>query len=294
MKKNISILLLIVIVFSLCACGGNKSAKDTNKDNSAIQNQTNTNASNATEQNTDALGSATDNNSDLSNTDVSGSSASNSSTATKPESSKPSATTKPNASTGGSNHTHSYSTATCTEPAKCSCGATNGKALGHKWNSPSCGQFKECTMCGINDGTEIEHNYVKGRCENCKGFEEFYTTGETLLEYFLGVEFYYIGIANGTDIKIRIKNTLNQGITVGTENNSVNGDNLVDWQVSEKVEGNRTKEMIITPYADKMKECGYDSIEYIEFKFYFTIKEAGTIWTQIYDSPNNIKIYPYS
>ena len=38
-------------------------------------------------------------------------------------------TTKPTES-----HTHKMSNATCTEPMKCSCGATEGKALGHKYS----------------------------------------------------------------------------------------------------------------------------------------------------------------
>ncbi len=39
-------------------------------------------------------------------------------------------------------HTHVFSKATCTEPARCSCGQTNGTALGHNYV-----KFK-CTRCG--------------------------------------------------------------------------------------------------------------------------------------------------
>lgn len=66
-------------------------------------------------------------------------------------------------------HTHSYAPATCTKPATCSCGATNGEPLGHidadgngicdrcnttfcqhVWSpaNPSCEQSKTCTKCG--------------------------------------------------------------------------------------------------------------------------------------------------
>lgn len=37
-----------------------------------------------------------------------------------------------------SQHTHYYYDATCTSPAKCSCGATNGSALGHKYSGKYC------------------------------------------------------------------------------------------------------------------------------------------------------------
>ncbi len=47
-------------------------------------------------------------------------------------------------------HTHSYSDATCTEPAKCSCGKVNGKALGHSYNNGV------CSRCNAQDP-----NYVK-------------------------------------------------------------------------------------------------------------------------------------
>lgn len=42
-------------------------------------------------------------------------------------------------------HTHSFSPATCTEPKKCSCGATDGNALGHSFANGS------CSRCGAKD-----------------------------------------------------------------------------------------------------------------------------------------------
>ena len=42
-------------------------------------------------------------------------------------------------------HHHVFSEATCTEPKKCTCGATEGKALGHKY------EFGECTRCKAKD-----------------------------------------------------------------------------------------------------------------------------------------------
>lgn len=42
-------------------------------------------------------------------------------------------------------HMHTFVAATCTSPEKCSCGITNGVALGHKYSNGS------CTVCGSQD-----------------------------------------------------------------------------------------------------------------------------------------------
>lgn len=42
-------------------------------------------------------------------------------------------------------HTHSFGNATCTSPKTCSCGATEGSALGHKFKNG------KCTACGTAD-----------------------------------------------------------------------------------------------------------------------------------------------
>lgn len=47
-------------------------------------------------------------------------------------------------------HTHSFSTATCTTPKKCSCGFIEGNALGHNYNAG------KCARCG-----NVDPNYVK-------------------------------------------------------------------------------------------------------------------------------------
>lgn len=63
-------------------------------------------------------------------------------------------------------HTHSFSLATCTEPEKCSCGATKGNALGHKWKEATCTHPKVC-LCGALEGSALGHNYVDGVCTLC-------------------------------------------------------------------------------------------------------------------------------
>jgi len=60
------------------------------------------------------------------------------STSVSPEASTPPALPQPP-------HSHVYADATCTLPATCDCGATEGEALGHSYKSGV------CTVCGEND-----------------------------------------------------------------------------------------------------------------------------------------------
>ena len=69
-----------------------------------------------------------------------------------------------NTNTGSSNttstaHTHSYSQATCVSPATCSCGQTNGAALGHDFgsNNPTCSR---CGAANPNYKAPHTHSWV--------------------------------------------------------------------------------------------------------------------------------------
>lgn len=66
-------------------------------------------------------------------------------------------------------HTHSYTIpATCTEPAKCSCGATNGSALGHDF----AGNRQTCSRCGVAnpsyDAGHVHDFSIPATCEEGK------------------------------------------------------------------------------------------------------------------------------
>ena len=75
------------------------------------------------------------------------------------------ATAEPPAATP---HTHNYSAATCTAPAKCSCGATKGAALGHNFRAATCTSPKTCKICGKTEGTAADHSYdTAGTCTKC-------------------------------------------------------------------------------------------------------------------------------
>ena len=64
-------------------------------------------------------------------------------------------------------HTHSYSNATCTKPATCSCGATKGTALGHSWKGATCKIAKTCNRCGQIEGSKLNHSYKNEKCTMC-------------------------------------------------------------------------------------------------------------------------------
>ena len=52
-------------------------------------------------------------------------------------------------------HVHNYSEPTCTEPGKCSCGLTQGEALGHAWADATFDAPKTCSRCGISEGEAL-------------------------------------------------------------------------------------------------------------------------------------------
>lgn len=92
---------------------------------------------------------------------------------TNNESSLPTTSTAPNNSQTNGNDSHicSFAAATCTKPATCACGKTNGKALGHSWAKATCVSRKTCTLCNKVEGELTAHNYEKGFCTVCKQFE---------------------------------------------------------------------------------------------------------------------------
>lgn len=78
--------------------------------------------------------------------------------------------------TASQTHKHSYSAATCTEPKKCSCGATEGKASGHKYSNGT------CTVCGAKDPNFVSYTSVKNK------------TGSWNLKFLVGKTLYNINL----------------------------------------------------------------------------------------------------
>lgn len=93
-------------------------------------------------------------------------------TTSKPVENTPSTTTSTKTETSieklVETHTHNFSNATCDKPATCSCGATNGNALGHNFTTATCVAPSTCKTCGITKGTTTNHNFVNGVCAVCR------------------------------------------------------------------------------------------------------------------------------
>ena len=65
-------------------------------------------------------------------------------------------------------HVCSFSDPTCTEPGKCSCGATQGEALGHTWTDATCSAPKTCSVCQATEGEALGHTWTDATCETLK------------------------------------------------------------------------------------------------------------------------------
>jgi len=81
-----------------------------------------------------------------------------------------------------SKHTHNFSAATCTSPKTCSCGATEGNALGHSYKLevtyPTCttqGYTTYTCSCGdsyTDNYTNTAHNYHNYKCSSCGSIDK--------------------------------------------------------------------------------------------------------------------------
>ena len=76
-------------------------------------------------------------------------------------------------------HTHTFLDATCIIPKKCSCGLTEGEALGHKWLEATCKAAKTCSLCDMTEGQSVDH-IVSG--STCKWCNKVVTVSPTLLK----------------------------------------------------------------------------------------------------------------
>lgn len=218
MKKLCSVLLTLYLVLSLSACGSNNSTADNSTTVSVSQSKTEITDTNSSWQSTDTSSSATHSSSDSDSTDSPCSATSKPTTTIAQETVKPITTA----------HTHSFTSVTCTAPAKCSCGAVNGSALGHVYSNPNCTSPKKCSRCGITEGNALGHNYSNGVCSRCgitkvsdsdsgliKGpdsihdwfddevNEQVYVTETTYVYLAPGTEYGIIGTLNKGDVVTR-------------------------------------------------------------------------------------------
>lgn len=146
MKKLCSLLLILCLLLSLSACGNDKSIQDTNSGGFCVECG---GEISSTDKFCGSCGVSVNKTNSTDSTD---------STTTESETSKPSSIT----------HTHSYSGATCTAPAKCSCGATNGSVLGHNYSEATCTEAKKCSRCGVVEGNALGHKWQDATCKTPK------------------------------------------------------------------------------------------------------------------------------
>lgn len=95
-------------------------------------------------------------------------------TSTKTNSNKPTSSTtvesgknEQSSNTATEKHTHMFSAATCITPQKCSCGTTQGSALGHTWIPATCTTPKTCSVCKVTEGSKGSHIYTNEKCTVC-------------------------------------------------------------------------------------------------------------------------------
>lgn len=163
MRKIISVLLCLIMIFSLSACekseeksgakhcsncGETVSRKDSfcaecgqpltknDSETDKDKGESTTTSENSSQTQTTTTSSAVT--SSQNNTSSSSSSQSNSSSSTSSTSST-------------SSHVHKYSAATCTAPSRCSCGATLGGVLDHSYSSG------KCTRCGAKNPNYVDN-----------------------------------------------------------------------------------------------------------------------------------------
>ena len=162
MKKVISLLLVLVMLLSLCACSKNDTLKT----------DPSTNPSQATNNTEEPTGDTTE--------DTQAPTEGPTTTPTEEPTTKPTETptakptetptTKPTETPTPKPTTcsHSYKDATCITPKTCTkCGAVSGSALGHSYKDATCTNPKTCTKCGATDGNKVEHSYTDGKCSFC-------------------------------------------------------------------------------------------------------------------------------
>lgn len=70
--------------------------------------------------------------------------------------------------TEGEPAAHTFADATCAAPKTCTvCGATEGEATGHSFADATCGAAKTCTVCGATEGQALGHSFTQGKCARC-------------------------------------------------------------------------------------------------------------------------------
>lgn len=171
MKRIISLVLSIIMMFSLCACGKNEKpekycwscGEGISKDVAFCEH----------------CGAAV-NNEKVESEDTSSDNSSSTESKTE-EISRPSST-QSTSSPCNSTLTHIYDNELITKKPTCteqgiktyycnSCSSTKIEqidALGHSWKEATCTSPKQCSICKVTEGTVLKHSYSHNKCLYCE------------------------------------------------------------------------------------------------------------------------------
>lgn len=162
MKKVLSVALVLTMLLSLCACGGN----DAQSDDTGSTETTGSVESTGTTESTGAAEST-------GATETTGAAESTGATETTgateatqaPTQAPTQAATQPATQPAPTACSHNWAAATCNAPKTCTkCGATDGTAAGHNWAAATCSAPKTCTKCGTKEGVAAGHNWKDATC----------------------------------------------------------------------------------------------------------------------------------
>ena len=167
--RTVIILSFILIGYMLTGCENSESAESpalevnntVETDVINVSESTDKNSANDSDKKTESKKNVTDKNADDKNQNKDDSSKSENVKDQPKQTEKPkteSTTQAQTTKTTQAPHTHTWSKATCTTASSCSCGATNGGALGHDFGVNN----KNCSRCGENNPNykaAHTHNY---------------------------------------------------------------------------------------------------------------------------------------
>lgn len=164
MKKLLAMILALVMLLSLCACGSDDSQATNPSSSSQVTTGSTEASTNSSENSTNSTESSTEATQPSTNAPTSAPADDPTTPPTQAPTEAPTAppVTQPAACS------HSWNTATCTAPKTCAkCGATEGSAAGHSWNAATCTAPKTCTKCSATYGSAAGHSYNGGTCSVC-------------------------------------------------------------------------------------------------------------------------------
>lgn len=177
MKKIIALIMVTVMLFTLVACGKEATGvTNTSKPTNVESNITSSDvSSDNTEENDDAASSIEGTPSTETNDDPQDKVPQTEEKDPEAQNKVPQTQDKdPGTQNTKPVHTHTYSKATCVQPATCSCGAINGAALGHDYTVATCTAPQTCKVCAATQGDALGHNYVLGECTRCNDYSSEY------------------------------------------------------------------------------------------------------------------------